>query len=119
MLRGVCRRLVLPVWTVAVLATPSAMAAQSLRAVPLDHWAYDVADELLLRHPRLGTGLWHGNRPWREADFLTLLARADSAGLGEVDLRAAAALVLLGRAFPSRALAEPEVAFQNEASLRL
>ena len=119
MLRGVCRRLVVPAWTAAALAAPGALAAQSLRAVPLDHWAYDVADELLLRHPRLGTGLWLGNRPWREADFLTLLARADSAGLGEADLRAAAALVLLGRAFPSRALAEPEVAIHNEASLRL
>ena len=95
------------------------MAAQSLRAVPLDHWAYDVADELLLRHPRLVAGLWLGNRPWREADFLTLLARADSAGLGDADRRAAAALDLLGRAFPAHALAEPEVAIHNEASLRL
>ncbi|HET7692574.1 MAG TPA: hypothetical protein VFM44_05765, partial [Gemmatimonadota bacterium] len=76
-----CRRLVLPASTVAILATPSAMAAQSLRAVPLEHWAYDVADELLLRHPRLIAGLWLGNRPWREADFLALLARADSVGL--------------------------------------
>src|SRR5688500_178778 len=119
MLRCVCRRLVLPASTVAILATPSAMAAQSLRAVPLEHWAYDVADELLLRHPRLVAGLWLGNRPWREADFLTLLARADSAGLGEVDRRAAAALDLLGRAFPNPAPAEPEVAFHNDVSLRL
>ncbi len=94
-------------------------AAQSLRAVPLDHWAYGVADALLLRHPRLGTGLWLGNRPWREADFRTLLARADSAGLGDADRRAAAALDLLEAAFPTRAAAEHEVSIHNEASLRL
>ena len=90
MLTGVCRRVLLLVGTAAALAAPPALAGQSLRAVPLDHWAYGVADELLLRHPELGAGLWLGNRPWREADFLTLLARADSAGLGEADRRAAA-----------------------------
>ena len=119
MLRAVCRRLVLPAWTAAALAAPAEGTAQGLRAVPLDHWAYEVADDLLLRHPRLGTGLWLGNRPWREADFLTLLARADSAGLGAADQRAAAAIDLLGRAFPAHSLAEPEVAIHNEVSLRL
>ena len=119
MVRGVCRRLVLPAVTAAALAAPAEGTAQSLRVVPLDHWAYELADELLLRHPRLGAGLWLGNRPWREADFLVLLARADSAGLGEPDRRAEAALALLERAFPAHAGAEPEVAIHNEVSLRL
>ena len=119
MLTGVCRRVLLLVGTAAALAAPPALAGQSLRAVPLDHWAYGVADELLLRHPELGAGLWLGNRPWREADFLTLLARADSAGLGHADPRASASIELLGRAFPARARAAAEVAIHNEASLRL
>ena len=119
MLTAVCRRLVPYMWSAAALATPPALAAQSLRAVPLDHWAYDVADELLLRHPRLGAGLWLGNRPWREADFVTLIARADSAGLGDADRRAEAALDLLERAFHPRAPDGPDVGIHNEASLRL
>jgi hypothetical protein len=114
MLVEACRRLVPSVCVVATLAAPSGIAAQSLRAVPLDHWAYDVAGELLLRHPRLGAGLWLGNRPWREADFATLIARADSGGLGAADSRAARSLALLELAFP-----RPEPAsWENETSRR-
>ncbi|HET6361858.1 MAG TPA: capsule assembly Wzi family protein [Gemmatimonadota bacterium] len=119
MLTGVCRRVLPLAWTAVVMAAPQAGASQSLRAVPLDHWAYDVAEELLLRHPALGVGLWLGNRPWREADFHTLLARADSAGLGDTDRRASASIELMGRAFPERAPAVAEVAIHNEASLWL
>jgi hypothetical protein len=119
MLTGVCRRVVLLVGTAAVLAAPQAGSGQTLRAVPLDHWAYGVTDELLLRHPELGRGLWLGNRPWREADFRTLLARADSAGLGESDRRASKWVHLLRRTFPERAPDASGVAIHNEASLRL
>lgn len=119
MLTGVCRRILLLLGTAAALAVPRAAAGQTLRAVPLDHWVYEVADELLLRHPELGAGLWLGNRPWREADFRTLLARADSAGLGEADPRASAWIDLLYRAFPGRAQAAVGVTIHNEASLRL
>lgn len=79
----------------ALLIVPFPARAQSLRAVPTDHWAYAVAEEVLLRHPELGRNLWLANRPWREEDFRTLLARADSAGL--------------------RAAPEPEVAPAPEA----
>ena len=119
MLTGDCRRVLLLVGTAAVLAAPQAGAGQSLRTVPLDHWVYEVAEELLLRHPALGAGLWLGNRPWREADFLTLLARADSAGIGEADRSTSATVQLLRQAFPARAPATAEVAIHNEASLRL
>ncbi|HJR54097.1 MAG TPA: capsule assembly Wzi family protein [Gemmatimonadota bacterium] len=107
------------VWIASALAAPRALAGQSLRAVPLDHWAYDVADQLLLRHPRLGAGLWLGNRPWREADFATLIARADTAGLEDSDRRVEAALDLLEGAFLPRAPDGPDVEIHNEASLRL
>ena len=119
MLTAVCRRLVPYVWIASALAAPRALAGQSLRAVPLDHWAYDVADQLLLRHPRLGAGLWLGNRPWREADFATLIARADTAGLEDSDRRVEAALDLLEGAFLPRAPDGPDVEIHNEASLRL
>ncbi|MGH7567298.1 MAG: capsule assembly Wzi family protein [Gemmatimonadota bacterium] len=103
----------------AALIGPRVGLAQSMRTVPLDHWAYEVADELLLRHPELGAGIWIGNRPWREADFRTLLARGDSAGLDVIDTDAADALDLLGGAFPTEPPVENDVHFHNEGSLRL
>jgi hypothetical protein len=63
---------------VALLAHPVASAAQSLRTVPLDHWSYDIADQVLLRHPEWGEGIHLGARPWREADFMTLVERAQA-----------------------------------------
>ncbi|HJU85917.1 MAG TPA: hypothetical protein VJ788_00925, partial [Gemmatimonadota bacterium] len=119
MLTGVCRRVLLLVASAATFAAPRAGAAQTLRSLPLDHWVYGVTDELLLRHPELGRGLWLGNRPWREADFLILLARADSAGLGEVGRRESTWIELLRRVFPERAAGAGAVAIHNEASLRL
>ncbi len=87
-------------------------SAQSLRLVPTDHWAYAVADEVLLRHPELGRSLWHSNRPWREGDFRTLVARADSAGVAG-EWRA-----LLAEAFPPEAAAVDDVRYHNEVSVR-
>jgi len=115
----VVRRMVLPACLSAALIGPRAGLAQSMRSVPLDHWAYGVADELLLRHPELGAGIWVGNRPWREADFRTVLARADSAGLGESDPDAAGTLDLLGGAFSTEPPVENDVRVHNEVSLRV
>jgi hypothetical protein len=110
--------MVFPASLLAALILPRAGLAQSLRTVPLEHWAYEVADELLLRHPELGPGIWLGNQPWRETDFRILLTRADSAGIGEGDPTAAGALDLLAAAFPRESPAEPDVRFHNEVSLR-
>lgn len=113
------RRTALSVGFALALAAPVGGRAQTLRTVPLDHWSYEVADGLLLRHPELGWGLWLGNRPWREGDFRTLLARADSVGLREEDEVAAGALELLDRAFPDEPAAGDDVYFHNEVSLRV
>ncbi|HUP18493.1 MAG TPA: capsule assembly Wzi family protein [Gemmatimonadota bacterium] len=101
---------------VACLALPAAGRAQSLRTVPTDHWAYDVADQALLRHPELGRGLWLANRPWREADFRLLVARADSAGVRAEDPGAGGWLDLLSEAFPPDAASEEGVYYHNEVS---
>lgn len=93
--------------------------AQSLRTVPLEHWSYEIADELLLRYPELGAGIWLGNRPWREMDFRTVLARADSAGIRAIDPSAAEALDLLAGAFPPEPPVEDDLYFHNEVSGRL
>jgi hypothetical protein len=116
---GAVRRTVLSICLAMALIGPGVGAAQSLRTVPLDHWSYQVADDLLLRHPELGTGIWLGNRPWRETDFRTLLARADSAGLKDADGVAAGSLDLLAEAFPPEPAAEDDVYFHNEVSLRV
>lgn len=116
MVRAV-RRMVLSACLVMVATGPRAGIAQDLRSVPLDHWAYALADDLLLRHPGLGAGIWLGNRPWREADFRLLLARADSAGL-DADPHARGALEILGRAFPDETAVAGDVRFHNEVSLR-
>lgn len=62
-----------------LLAGPVSARAQSLRTVPLDHWTYGVADELLLRNPDLGRDLRLASRPWRESDFVTIAERARAA----------------------------------------
>src|SRR5688572_16818846 len=70
----------------AILSTAGGVdeaRAQTLRAVPTDHWVYAVADELVLRHPELGQRLWYAVRPWREEDFRALLRAAEEAGLRE------------------------------------
>jgi hypothetical protein len=74
-------------------------------------------DDLLLRHPGLGAGIWIGNRPWREQDVRLILARADSVGLGS-DPQVAGALEILARAFPAEAPVANDVRFHNEVSLR-
>ena len=112
------RRTALSVGFALALTAPLQGGAQTLRSVPLEHWSYEVADRLLLRHPELGSGLWLGNRPWREADFRTLLARADSAGLRGEET-STAEFDLLDRAFPEEAVSEDEVSFHNELSLKL
>jgi hypothetical protein len=114
----VVRRTILSVCLVAAATGAHAGNAQSLRGVPLDHWSYPVADELLLRYPALGVGIWQGAKPWRESDFRTLLARADSVGLRETDPRAAEALELLAVAFPPEPSSPDDVYFHNEASIR-
>lgn len=72
---------------------------QGLRTVPLDHWGYRAADELLLRHPELGTGIYFGARPWREADFETIVDRAKKAGLEDGDSFTAGLVRLLDESF--------------------
>lgn len=116
MVRAV-RRTAWPAFLVLALAGPPAGNAQSLRTVPLDHWAYGVMDDLLLRHPALARGIWIGNRPWREVDVRLLLARADSLGLG-TDPGAAGPLEILAAAFPDKEPAADDVRFHNEVSVR-
>ncbi|HET9333264.1 MAG TPA: capsule assembly Wzi family protein [Gemmatimonadota bacterium] len=111
-------RTILSVCLFAAGTGARAGTAQSLRTVPLEHWAYAVADELLLRHPALGAGIWLGAKPWRESDFRAVKARADSAGLGDTDPRAAVALELLAVAFPPEPPSPDDVYFHNELSLR-
>lgn len=118
MLRAV-RRAVWPVCLAVALGAPAGASGQSLRTVPLDHWAYGVADEILLRHPALADGVWLGNRPWREADFRLLLERARDAGLTEPPSGVAGALTLLERAFPAELRSPDDLQFHNEVSLRL
>ena len=74
----------MPASLFAALIGPRVALAQSMRTVPLDHWAYEIADHLLLRYPELGSGIWIGNRPG-VIDF-GLAARADSVGLGDIDV---------------------------------
>lgn len=104
---------------IVTLALPGNASAQSLRTVPLDHWAYGLADELLLRHPGLGDGIWLGNRPWREEDFRQLIERAGGAGLRQGESGVRGALELLARAFPPEPPPPNDIYFHNEASLRL
>ncbi|HEX6313396.1 MAG TPA: hypothetical protein VFZ73_00995, partial [Gemmatimonadaceae bacterium] len=111
------RRTAWPAFLVLALAGPQAGNAQSLRTVPLDHWAYGVMGDLLLRHPGLAGGIWIGNRPWREEDVRSLLTRADSLGLA-ADPGAADALEILAAAFPVEGPAANDVRFHNEVSLR-
>lgn len=118
MLRAM-RRAFWPVCLAAGLGSPAAASGQSLRAVPLDHWAYAVADDVLLRNPELAEGLWLGNRPWREEDFRRLLERAADAGLREAGSGAAGALDLLSGAFPPEPDSPDDIYFHNEASLRV
>jgi hypothetical protein len=113
------RRIALPVGFALTFGAAVESGAQTLRAVPLDHWSYEIADDLLLRHPELGAGLWLGNRPWREEDFRTLLARAESAGVRDGDPVTAGAIELLARAFPPEPDSEDDVYFHNEVSLRV
>lgn len=81
-MRRIDRLAALGGWTLlALLIVAAPSRGQSLRTVPTDHWAYPLAEEVLLRHPELGRNLWLANRPWREADFQALVARADSASL--------------------------------------
>ncbi|MBD3401234.1 MAG: hypothetical protein GF399_13005 [Candidatus Coatesbacteria bacterium] len=51
----------------SLMIATGAGAALPAATVPLDHWAYEVADELVIR------GLWtaerFGERPWSRADF--------------------------------------------------
>lgn len=117
MIRAV-RCTILAVCLAAAAPAAREASAQSLRAVPLDHWAYAVADELLLRYPALGAEIWLGAKPWREADFRALLGRADSLGLRVADVYAGDALDLLAGAFPSEPAAADDVYFHNEVSLR-
>jgi hypothetical protein len=112
------RRTILSVCLAASATAASAGNAQSLRTVPLAHWSYRVADELLLRYPALGAGIWQGAKPWRESDFRAVVARADSAGIGDADLFAEEALELLAAAFPPEPISPDDIYFHNEASLR-
>ncbi len=54
--------------------------AQDLRGVPLDHWAYEVAEEIVLRHPDLAWEVWMDAKPWTEGDFESLVAKARETG---------------------------------------
>lgn len=92
------RRLVALVFGLVLTAAAPA-DGQSLRTVPLGHWAYGVADALLLRHPELATQVWLGNRPWREGDFAALWRAARRPGRGATDPLAAGWLELLGQEF--------------------
>lgn len=112
------RRAIRPVCLCAALAIPLPASGQGLRTVPLDHWAYEAADAILLRHPELADGLWIGNRPWRESDFRQLVDRAERAGLGDGG-SVAWDVHSLARAFPPEQPSPDDVYFHNEASLRL
>jgi hypothetical protein len=102
----------------ALLALPVPGQAQGLRTVPLDHWSYAVADELLLRHPEWGQGLHLAARPWREADFTTLVARGQEAGLDEDDPSSGFIEVLADAFRPdSGPTVERGVTMHNEVSL--
>ena len=92
------RRFGLPC-VLALLALPVPSTAQTLRTVPMDHWSYAVADELLLRHPEWGMGIHLTARPWREDDFRTLITRAGEAGLAPDD-PVSGFVELLSGAFP-------------------
>jgi hypothetical protein len=101
----------------ALLAQPVASAAQSLRSVPLDHWSYAIADEILLRHPEWGEGIHLAARPWREADFTTLLERAREDSLGEDDPSQAFVQLLADAFRPDSGLTvERGVTMHNEVS---
>lgn len=80
------RRAVLLAALAAGLGPPGRAVAQGLRTVPSDRWSYRVADALLLRNPDLGSEIWYGFRPWREAEFDSLATvagarRAPGSGL--------------------------------------
>jgi hypothetical protein len=92
------RRFGLPC-VLAFLVLPVPATAQGLRTVPLDHWSYTIADELLLRHPEWGEGIHFAAKPWREGDFQTLLTRAREAGLAADD-PVSGFVELLAEAFP-------------------
>ena len=96
---------------------PGEAGAQTLRTVPSDHWAYAIADEVLLRHPELGKGIFQGARPWRALDFQRIAERARDAGLS--DGRAGRWVALLEKEFlaDTARFAEGDVAIHNEVSV--
>lgn len=70
--------------TLTLLLTLAAGAAparsQSLRSVPMDHWAYTYAEALLLRHPELAPHVRFANRPWTQGEFLEIIEATRGAG---------------------------------------
>lgn len=110
-------RRLLVLLALAVLAgRPGLAGAQTLRTVPSDHWAYSIADQLLLRHPELGGGIFVSVRPWRVLDFVTLAERAREAGLR--DDRADGWIALLEEEFgaDTARFSDGTVAIHNEVS---
>ncbi len=88
----------------SLMMVVSAVAALPAATVPLDHWAYELADELIIR------GLWagedYGERPWTRATFAEAVGYLEEQRLrGEVGLHRAT------RGMLERLLAEfaPEV----------
>lgn len=69
-------RLIATILFMAACAPTPSVTAQSLRTVPLDHWAYEYADALILRHPEMEPGIRFSNRPWTQGDFLEIVAAA-------------------------------------------
>lgn len=112
-------RTILSLCLVVTIGGQGRAVAQSLRAVPLDHWSYAVVDELLLRRPDLGgRGTWGSAGPWREEDFREILARAQEAGLAAGDSPRSRDVDHLSVAFPAEDAAR-EVRFHNEPSLEI
>ena len=104
---------------VALLAVAPAGYAQTLRTVPLEHWAYEIADQILIRNPELGDGLKLSVGPWREADFRLLLERAREQAAGQ-EGTLAAFTDLLAEAFPEPVTtgATGDAVILNEVSVR-
>ena len=100
-----------------LLALPGAAPAQDLRGVPAGHWAYGVAEEVVLRHPGLGWEVWMDARPWTEGDFEALVAAARRTGADEGPV--GAWVEALAAEFPAERAAGPagEVETHNAISL--